>query len=162
VRPAGRAHHLQVRVPYGLDLHGRCGSRSSGRVIKLVAVILLGAGWLSGCATLSMERRKQEKPDVVIRGGGKVYEECLAVEPPQVMDYWFSASEPVKFNIHYHSDRAVYPVMGEEVKMWRGTFDPTCIRNYTEEKPPFFCLMWTNPHEEDVGLNFQYTFRDRE
>ena len=129
---------------------------------KLAVLIVVAASLLGGCRTLAnMEQRRQEKPDVVIRAG-KVYEECLEVNAPQVMDYSFSASKPVVFNIHYHGDKVVYPVQGQEVTTWQGTFDPTCIRNYGSEKPPFFCLMWTNPHDEEVGLNFDFTVRDKE
>ena len=128
---------------------------------KLVVPVVVIAS-LGGCGTLaSGENRRQEKPDVVIRAG-KVYEECLEVNPPQVLEYSFSASKPLEFNIHYHGDKAVYPVRGQAVSRWQGTFDPTCIREYSSEKPPFFCLMWTNPHDEEVGLNFDFTVRDKE
>ena len=126
----------------------------------IVPVIVLAS--LAGCGTLAnVEHETQEKPDVVLRAG-KVYEECLEVNPPQVMDYSFTASKPLEFNIHYHGEKAVYPVQGDEVRTWQGIFDPTCIRGYSSEKPPFFCLMWTNPHEEEVGLNFHFTVRDKE
>jgi hypothetical protein len=126
----------------------------------LIACLLI---LVSGCATTiaNMEQRRREKPDVVIRAG-KVYEECLPMTPPQVIDYSFTASKPVEFNIHYHGEKAVYPVKGEAVVSWKGIFDPTCIPGYSSEKPPFFCLMWTNPHEEDVGLNYEFTIRDKE
>lgn len=128
---------------------------------RIVPVVIIAS--LGGCGTLTnMEhRRQQKKPDVVLRAG-KVYEECLEVNPPQVVEYSFSASKPLEFNIHYHGEKAVYPVRGEEVSTWQGIFDPTCIRGYSAEKPPFFCLMWTNPHEEEVGLNYQFTVRDKE
>ena len=132
------------------------------RVCKVVVLAVLAAAVFGGCTTLAnMERQRQEKPDVVLRAG-KVYEECLEVNPPQVVDYSFSASKPLEFNIHYHGERAIYPVLGQDVRTWQGVFDPTCIQNYSTEKPPFFCLMWTNPHEEDVGLYFEYTVRDKE
>jgi hypothetical protein len=130
--------------------------------IKTTVLLLAIAGLLSGCTTLSeMARHKQEKPDVVIRPRG-VYEECVPINPPQVIDYSFSTSKPVEFNIHYHGDEVVYPVKGQAVETWQGTFDPTCIRSYSTEQPPFFCLMWTNPQEEAVGLNFEFTIRDKE
>jgi hypothetical protein len=104
----------------------------------------------------------REQPDVVLRAG-KVYEECVPLTAPQVMDYSFSATKPLEFNIHYHSDKVVYPVMGEAVQTWSGVFDPTSIHSFSSsEQPPFFCLMWTNPHDEEVGLNYEFTIRDKE
>ena len=131
--------------------------------LKLVVSTVILTLFLSGCTTIleNMERNRREKPDVVIRAG-KGYEECLPLTAPQVIDYSFSASKPLEFNIHYHGENVVYPVQSQAVTIWRGIFDPTCIRNYSSEKPPFFCLMWTNPHEEEVELNFDYSIRDKE
>jgi hypothetical protein len=78
------------------------------------------------------------------------------------LEYSFSASKPLEFNIHYHADKAVYPVESDAVETWKGVFDPTAISDFSTEQPPFFCLMWTNPHEEDVGLNYEYLIRDKE
>lgn len=125
----------------------------------LVVVLMIS---ISGCTTMANgQQRRPEKPDVVIRAG-EVYEECLPVVTPKVIEYSFSASKPVEFNIHYHGDKTVYPVKGQAVETWQGIFDPTCVRGYSAEKPPRFCLMWTNPHEEEVGLNFEYVIRDKE
>jgi hypothetical protein len=132
------------------------------RTIAKPFVAIIVAVVLAGCTALpSREERSKTRPDVVLKAG-KVYEECLPLAAPQVIDYWFSASKSLEFNIHYHGDEAVYPVQSEAVTKWNGTFDPTCIRNYSSEQPPFFCLMWTNPHEEEVALNFEFSVRDKE
>ena len=129
--------------------------------VALYFVIFI-AFTFSGCTTLAeIEQRRAEKPAMVIRAG-KVYEECLPLVPPQVLEYSFTASKGLEFNIHYHGDEAVYPVQGSGVLEWQGVFDPTACKSYSSEQPPFFCLMWTNPHEEEVELYFDILVRDKE
>ena len=128
---------------------------------KLVALAVLIVT-LGACATVAeRENPEPEKLEVVL-APGKTYEECYPADPPRVMDYWFSSSAPIEFNIHYHGDVVVYPVRSEAAIEWRGVFDLVSIRDYNLEKPPFFCLMWTNPHSEDVQLAIDVDFREKE
>ena len=129
-----------------------------GIVRKLGTIVVLVVS-LGSCASLT--GTETPEPDVVI-APGRGHEECLEVDASQIMDYSFSASAPVAFNVHYHVSEVVYPVKGEAVRAWQGVFDPTSIPNYEIEKPPFFCLKWNNTGDKPVKLYFDIALRDRE
>jgi len=63
------------------------------------------------------------------------HEECLPLAPGDRLDYRFTSSSPVAFNIHYHERNAiVMPVVREGVTADSGIFQPSA--------PQEFCLMW--------------------
>ncbi|MEO8344182.1 MAG: hypothetical protein ABI607_00670 [Betaproteobacteria bacterium] len=74
---------------------------------------------------------------------GKIEEECRAVTAGTKVDYRFSASAPVAFNVHFHKGNAVeYPVKVELTIGERGTF--------TAPSREEFCWMWTNSSKGNV------------
>jgi hypothetical protein len=63
------------------------------------------------------------------------HEECRALAPGDRLDYRFSSSSPVAFNIHYHDGKAVVmPLVREGVTADSGIFQPGTAQEY--------CLMW--------------------
>ncbi len=65
------------------------------------------------------------------------------------MEYFFKASKPLKFNIHYHVGKDIfYPLEKENVPTLKGTFYP--------KKQQKYCLMWANPHAEIVNLAYDF------
>jgi len=64
-----------------------------------------------------------------------IHEECLRLTVGDRVDYYFSATEPLAFNIHYHEANAVVaPVVREGVRADGGVFAPRIAQDY--------CLMW--------------------
>ena len=63
------------------------------------------------------------------------HEECLPLAPGDRLDYRFTSSSPVAFNIHYHErNSTIMPVVREGVTADSGIFQPSARQE--------FCLMW--------------------
>ena len=64
-----------------------------------------------------------------------VHEECRTLAPGDRLDYRFSSTAPIAFNIHYHDGNAiVIPITHEGVTADSGIFHPALRQD--------FCLMW--------------------
>ena len=64
-----------------------------------------------------------------------IHEECVALEPGNRIDYYFTSVAPVAFNLHYHDANAVImPIIRERVTQDSGVF--------TAELRQTYCLMW--------------------
>lgn len=84
----------------------------------------------------------------------KVHEDCVDLSPGKVLDYTFESLRPLDFNIHWHEDNKIaYPVKKDGISSDRGSFQP--------ERQQYYCLMWTNPHREPVGLKYKYRVQER-
>ena len=63
------------------------------------------------------------------------HEECLTLGPGDRLDYRFTSTSPVAFNIHYQEDNAtISPIVREGVSADSGIFQPVARRA--------FCLAW--------------------
>ncbi|HDO26325.1 MAG TPA: hypothetical protein ENG95_06760 [Nitrospirae bacterium] len=121
---------------------------------------------MTGCATTKAEKKvikKAEAPtirdEVIVPPSGS-YEECLELLPVHIMEYSFTASKPLTFNIHYHTEEdIIYPVLKEEVSEWSGILS-VADQDYYDSDQEFFCLMWGNPHTESVKIIFEYKVRE--
>jgi hypothetical protein len=96
---------------------------------------------------------------------GRIHEECLQTLPNQTIEYLFSTSRPVNFNIHYHRDNEVfYPISEESISSLGGSLN--CHEALAEmsgevsEETESFCLMWTNPHDVYVTLDYEIAVMD--
>ncbi len=128
---------------------------------------------IGGCASTQQADTQQMGPDQIkekpmitaqIRPG-RIYEACLATFPNKIIAYSFSASNPVNFDIHYHKGKKVfYPVFEENISSRAGELD--CHKALTEltgevsEEREVFCLMWTNPHDAYVTLDYEFSVKD--
>lgn len=64
-----------------------------------------------------------------------IHEDCALLTPGDRLDYRFSSTEPVAFNIHYHDGNAVVmPISREGATSDSGIFAPSIAEGY--------CLMW--------------------
>ena len=64
-----------------------------------------------------------------------IHEECVALEPGNRIDYYFTSVAPVAFNLHYHDANAVImPIVRERVTQDSAVF--------TAELRQTYCLMW--------------------
>ena len=101
------------------------------RTAALLALVLLGAASRPDAADLKSPRlfALDLKP-------GKVHEECLTVAKGKGIDFEWSATQPVDFNIHFHhGDEVSYPVKADNAKQKKGRFSPGAKEDY--------CWMWT-------------------
>jgi hypothetical protein len=98
------------------------------------------AATIAAAATLAFA---QESPpastpgkfSVALERGGE-HEECLHLEAGQSRHYYWRASSPVDFNIHFHrGDEVSYPVKREAMRGDGGIFTAKSAEDY--------CWMWT-------------------
>ena len=65
----------------------------------------------------------------------QIHEECVKLVPGDRLDYTFSATAPLQFNIHYHEGNTVImPVTRDKVTSDAGRFEAVVAQEY--------CLMW--------------------
>ena len=102
-----------------------------------------------GCASLVATDKKSE----TIKPSG-IHEDCMELISGQILEYSFEASKPLNFNLHYHEDHdVIYGITKDWVSGDKGTF--RC------EKKQYYCLMWTNPGSEPVGLAYSYSIKKK-
>ena len=76
-----------------------------------------------------------EKFDVSLAAGGE-HEECVRLAAGETRRYYWRASGPVDFNIHFHrGDEVAYPVKRAAMRGDGGTFTAKSAEDY--------CWMWT-------------------
>ena len=64
-----------------------------------------------------------------------IHEECVALEPGNRIDYYFTSVAPVAFNLHYHDANAVIvPIAREHATQDSGAF--------TADRKQVYCLTW--------------------
>lgn len=64
-----------------------------------------------------------------------MHEECLRMASGERVEYYFTSTEPVDFNIHYHDAGAVLmPIVRDKTRDDSGVFAPRIAADY--------CLMW--------------------
>jgi len=81
------------------------------------------------------------------------HEECVELAAGDRLDYRFTSTSPVAFNIHYH-DRTtvVMPIVRDGVTADSGIFQPNTARE--------FCLMW-EAGAEPVLVSYRVAVRRR-
>ena len=73
-------------------------------------------------------------------------EECFALPAGASIGYFFEATGPVDFNIHFHRGSAVeYPVRVDQVRQADDHFTAPSAEEY--------CLMWTNRAGQPVTVS---------
>lgn len=107
---------------------------------------LVGAVFIGVSAAAFAQAPAEPKPTVI--KPGKMYEKCMAVTAAQKLEYQFTTSKPVNFNIHFHvGDAVYYPVKRDKTTGEADRFQPTKAKED-------YCLMWENKTSEDVELKY--------
>ncbi len=115
------------------------------RVLNIMSIFVFVVFFAYGCSSM----QAQGQPNVMIEQS-RSHEDCMELTPMNVLQYSFTSSKPLSFNIHYHEEGNVtYAVSKENTTSESGTFSP--------EKKQYYCLMWTNPLPETARLS--YTFK---
>lgn len=94
--------------------------------------------------------KASDPPKPTIIAGGKMHEKCMTLSSAQKLEYQFTTSKPVDFNIHYHRGETVYyPVKRNKTTAEADRFTPGTGRSD-------YCLMWENKSSADIELNYAY------
>ena len=82
-----------------------------------------------------------------------LHEDCMKLAPGDRLDYRFTSSAPVAFNVHYHAGNAVVmPIAREAITADSGIFQPALAEDY--------CLMW-EAGPEPTALDYRVAVRRR-
>ena len=109
--------------------------------MKRLVMALLGALLAAG---LPSTAQAQTAKPVTIKPG-KVFEKCMALVPPQKIEYRFESAAKINFNLHYHKGEQVYyPVKLDRTNGESGLYEAKAKETY--------CLMWENKTSTDVEL----------
>jgi len=96
----------------------------------------LGAACAASIAFGYASDSPEVQPFDLTLGPGKTHEECVRLQAGQSRKWYWRASAPVEFNIHYHEGSEVfYPTKREDVSKGRGRFKAKVAQEY--------CWMWT-------------------
>ncbi|MDO8283060.1 MAG: hypothetical protein Q7U10_10645 [Thermodesulfovibrionia bacterium] len=90
------------------------------------------------------------------------YEACFELKKGEALEYSFTSSRPLDFNIHYHAiDGLHYPVNEKNIRSRKGTLVCDEQKYYTEDQEAF-CMMWENHEDAFISLKLQYGITGRE
>ena len=90
---------------------------------------------LTGCADKPIDTGQPKVVHGLALAPYAQHEECVDLAAGDRLDYRFTSSEPLAFNIHYHDGNAiVMPVSRDSVSSDAGIFAPRIAQGY--------CLMW--------------------
>jgi hypothetical protein len=132
----------------------------------MIILLPLSLFLIVGCAATESKRVTQ-KSDIsslheeVVIEPNKMYEECVEAFPKHNIVYSFKSSKPLDFNVHYHGEEKIhYPVSKKLITEWNGTLKVEELDFYIEDQE-FFCLMWENPHAEQVKVTFDCAVEEK-
>lgn len=121
------------------------------------------AAWIAACAvvvlaTSAHAQKKADKtdktpepPKPTLIKPGKMVEKCMTLSSAQKLEYQFTTSKPVDFNIHYHKGESVYyPVKRNKTAAEADVYTPGPGRSE-------YCMMWENKSSaSDIELNYAF------
>ncbi|WP_269532360.1 hypothetical protein [Chitinimonas sp. BJYL2] len=102
------------------------------------------------CTTCLMDNAAAADTHTVTLAAGKGHEACMDLKSGDRLEYGFSASNKLAFNLHFHDgDRVEMPVPESlQDKVPAGSHVAAITQHY--------CLMWTNPHQSASQLAYRY------
>lgn len=110
--------------------------------------------FIQACSTADIKEPSFNNSVQILPGDS--YEECVELVPNQLMQYSFTSSRKVNFNIHYHNNESIlYPVNEKNITFWKDSISPDDYEYYSKEQE-YFCLMWDNLNNESVKITFNY------
>lgn len=84
------------------------------------------------------------------------YEECFELKKGETLEYSYTSSRPLDFNIHYHAmDGLHYPVDEKNLRSHKGELVCSEQKFYTEDQEAF-CMMWENHEDAFISLQLKY------
>ena len=121
----------------------RVGRRTrNARQRRSVMAVLAGL-WLTAVGGLPVEAAER-----VSLGESEWVERCFDLGAGDTLHYSFQASDPVNFDLHFHSgDTTRYPVKKGGATDGRGA--------YAVREPQKYCLSWANPGRSTVDVTLE-------
>ena len=100
------------------------------------AIAWLFAGFVvSGCASDPYRLDAPRVASGIELEPFAVREECVALKPRDRIDYQFTSTMPIAFNIHYHNANAVVMPLSRDAALEDNG-------DFTAELDQVYCLMW--------------------
>jgi hypothetical protein len=118
----------------------------------LAACLAVGVAAAQKAADKAADKaaKAQEPPKPTVLKPGKMHEVCMVLSSAQRLEYTFSTTKPVDFNIHYHKGESVYyPVKRPKTTGESDRFTPASGRSD-------YCLMWENKSSGDIEVTHSY------
>lgn len=103
---------------------------------------------LAGLSLVALGALPTHAAERVSIGESEWVERCFDLGTGDSVRYSFQSSEPVNFDLHFHSgDTTRYPVKKDGVSEGRGV--------YTAREPQKYCLSWANPDRSTVDVTLE-------
>lgn len=110
----------------------------------MMSAHVLAAASLS-VAALALGQPVELAVEIPTRG---MEEPCFSLPEGSRLEFSFTATAPLDFNLHYHSDGVFFPIEKRAVLADAGQYISPLERTY--------CLMWTNKQQQPVELQYRY------
>ena len=122
--------------------------------MKISLLILLWSaivlpGTMLQTANAAEETKLPKEFSVTIKPG-KNHEECIEVKKDAEIAYRFNASQPVRFNIHYHAGKDSNERVEYSVKLDKIDTREDVLRAPIEQH---YCWMWSNKTVDAVTVS---------
>ena len=114
----------------------------------VLAIVSFAALFISGCAAKEEKAAHEDiKGKTITIGTGDFYEACDEWTPGDKVNFSFTTTQPVTFNVHYHEKHAkMYAIEDTKVKEFGGSF--------VVESENIHCCMWKNDNSKYVTLTY--------
>ncbi len=127
--------------------------------MKRNILILLLAGFValfvSGCATTdtASPTHAEKKGKKLTIATGETEEVCDLFSPGTTVEYFFTSTKPVLFNIHYHDKRTKeYPVEEHLTDNASGSF--------VVDTKATYCCSWENQNPKAVKMTYEMDVKE--
>jgi len=119
---------------------------------NFIMFMLIGFAVLvfSGCATTDSGKpgHAEKKGKRLTIPTGDYFEACDKFPLGATVEYSFTSTKPVLFNVHYHDKRTkVYPVKEQLTDEVSGTF--------VVDSKAIYCCMWENKNSKFVKMTYK-------
>lgn len=130
---------LRIDSPQRTHVGGRTPNTRERRSV----IAVLAGLWLTTVGGLPVEAAER-----VSLGESEWVERCFDLGAGDTLHYSFRASDPVNFDLHFHSgDTTRYPVKKDGASDGRGA--------YAVREPQKYCLSWANPGRSTVDVTLE-------
>ena len=102
---------------------------------------------------LQMPPRQKMKDQVKIQlPSSGTHEECLKLLQENEVVYYFEASHPLTFDIHYHDGTQIVDAFAKKtIATMEATLKPEIVQEY--------CMTWSNHQPQAVQLKYQFQIK---
>ena len=122
----------------------------------VLVIVSFAALFLSGCAAKDGEVAHEDiKGKTITIATGDFFEACDKWTPGDKVNFTFTSSKPVVFNVHYHEKHAkMYSIKDTLVDEFDGSF--------VVESENIHCCMWKNDNSKYITLTYDMSIEPQE